>query len=164
MRVEEIEIHVGKPDFQFDPVRRLEAKCEAPTAMSKAPTIEDVNAKLREMAAGLGANAVIEVRYESGATMTSWRSMRGSGLAIRRVSDERPCPRCAEVIKKAATVCRFCGAELQPETAPMAGSSRPAAAAISNEPLRSTDNPRTMTYVAVAFIVLTMFVTCIANS
>lgn len=160
MRIEDIEIHAGPVDFQYEALRKLEAKCEAPTAMSKAPTIEDVNAKLREMAAGLGANAVIDVKYESGATMTSWRSMRGYGVAVKRLSDDMPCPVCAETIKRAAKKCRFCGADIasmpiQPAatTASTSSTSAPAPA-VQQEPLRSTDNPRTMTYVVVAIIIL----------
>src|SRR4051812_45117722 len=66
MKVEEIEIHVGSVDFQYTALRQLEAKCEAPTAMSKAPSMDDVNAKLRELASSIGANAVINVEYQSG--------------------------------------------------------------------------------------------------
>lgn len=63
MKIEQIEIHVGEPDFTFEPVRQLEAKCEARSNFSPAPTMDAVNAKLREMAVGLGANAVIRVEY-----------------------------------------------------------------------------------------------------
>lgn len=72
MRVDQIEIHAGPVDFQYEPVRQLEVKCEARTNFSKSPTIADANAKLQELAAGIGANAVIDVRYDSGMSMTSW--------------------------------------------------------------------------------------------
>jgi hypothetical protein len=36
--------------------------------------------------------------------------------------DTMPCPRCAETIKKAAKVCRFCGLELNPAPGAEAGS------------------------------------------
>jgi len=31
------------------------------------------------------------------------------------LADTKPCPRCAERVKKAAAVCRFCGHEFEPE-------------------------------------------------
>jgi hypothetical protein len=46
MKIEEIEIHTGAVDFAYEAVRRLEAKCEAPTNFSKAPSMGDVNQKL----------------------------------------------------------------------------------------------------------------------
>ena len=33
-------------------------------------------------------------------------------------SDDRPCPHCAEMIKKAAKVCRFCNRDVVPEEVP----------------------------------------------
>ena len=82
MKVEDIEIHTGTVGFQFEPLRRLEAKCESPTVFSKAPTIEDVNQKLRELAVKIGANAIVEVTYDSGPTMTAWRSVRGINITF----------------------------------------------------------------------------------
>lgn len=159
VRVDTIEIHAGAVDFQFEPIRRLEAKCEAKTIASKAPTIEDVNFKLQEMAAGIGADAVVDVKYDSGMSMTSWRSMKAAGLAVKRISDDVPCPVCAETIKRAAKKCRFCGAEFDAQAAPATGTapaatpateqpwvSKPAVnaaqprRAIPSEPLKSSDN------------------------
>ena len=83
---------------------------------------------------------------------------------MRKVSDEMSCPVCAETIKRAAKKCRFCGADL---SAGMAGfkalgtteaesqiapaSSQPwvlpatsdhsGQSPITQEPLRSSDNP-----------------------
>jgi hypothetical protein len=164
MRVDEIEIHTGTPAFPFTPVRRLEAKCEARSNFSPAPTMDEVNAKMREMAIGLGANAIVDVQYTSGASMTSWRSMRGTGLAVRRVADERPCPACAETIKAAAIKCRFCGADVEPLTSTASsapapatlGASHPAPAGTAADalpPLRSTNNPQGW-LIAVAVLVL----------
>jgi len=147
MRIEEIEIHTGATDFGFRPVRRLEARCEAPTFLSKAPTIEDVNKKLREMAASVGANAVVNVRYETGPTLTSWRSTRGYGLAIMKRPDEIACPVCAEKIKRAARKCRFCGAEVTPKAVEpeevmantVAGPGEPAATSFASPETESKD-------------------------
>ena len=72
MQIERIEIHTGSVDFDYTPICALEAKCEPTTAFSRAPSMEDVNAKLRPLAASVGANAVINVGYKSGVSMTSW--------------------------------------------------------------------------------------------
>lgn len=151
MRFEDIELHTGSPTFAYVPVRRLEAKCEAATAFSSAPTVEEVNDRLRSMAASVGANAVIQVEYRSGVSMTSWRSMTGTGLAVKRESEDMPCPICAEPVKRAALKCRFCGAELNgPRTEPLPtttvrtrpGASAPQPRPHLQEPLRSTNNPQ----------------------
>ncbi len=43
MKIEDIEIHTGKPDFAYKPVRQLEVKCEATNALMPAPTVEEAN-------------------------------------------------------------------------------------------------------------------------
>jgi ribosomal protein L37AE/L43A len=174
MRIDQIEIHTGPVGFEFQAVRQLEARCEAKTAMSKAPTIADVNLKLQEMAAGIGANAVIDVKYDSGMSLTSWRSMKATGLAVLRVADDIPCPMCAETIKRAAKKCRHCGADLAP-TAVTPSAATPSAAAPAQpwaaqpharstrptphqEPLRATDNPvGPMVWIAVVIGLLILF-------
>ena len=109
MRVHSIEIHIGKPDFEFQPIRRLEAKCEASAIHTATPTMDTVNARLREMAAGQGADAVIDVQYSSGMATTSGKSMTATGLAVRRLSDDMPCSNCTELIHRTAKQCKFCG-------------------------------------------------------
>lgn len=185
MRIDEIQIHTGSVDFDYEPVRELEAKCEAMTNFSKAPTIQDANLKLQQLAAQVGANAVIRVKYDSGISLTSWRSMKATGLAVRRISDEIVCPVCAETIKRAARKCRFCGADLA--TADGASASSPsriqsqpridagaqpwassphtrhmAPSPISQEPLRSTDNPAR--WIIIIFVILFVIIALIEAS
>src|ERR1044072_6015526 len=101
MQIEAIEIHDGKPAQPYRVVGDVKAKVGAATAFSKAPTLDDVNAKLREQAARLGANAVIDVQYKRGATATSWKGLTAVGTAVLLEPDEKTCPYCAETIKAA---------------------------------------------------------------
>ena len=165
MRIEDIELHVGKADFEYTPVRKLEAKCEATMAFSPAPTVEEMNGKLRSMAAKVGANAIVDVRYDSGVSMTSWKSMKGTGLAVIKLSDEMLCPVCAETIKRAAVKCRYCGADLQTpavrdaieDTGNVAAPPAPEVVALHAEPMRETNNPQMWLIIgAVVFVVLTL--------
>ncbi|MBJ7442862.1 MAG: heavy metal-binding domain-containing protein [Sphingobium sp.] len=162
MKVEEIEIHAGTPSFAFTAVRRLEVKCEATTALSPAPTVEEANGRLRTMAAKVGANAVIEVEYKSGVSMTSWKSMKATGLAVIRESDERPCPVCAETIKRAASKCRFCGADVTSQAVETPATGSPASTAAipaeHQEPLRETNNPQMWLIVLAVITVFGMLI------
>lgn len=166
MRIEDIEIHVGKPDFDYEPIRRLEAKCEATMAFSPAPTVEEMNGKLRSMAAKVGANAIVDVQYHSGVFMTSWKSMKGTGLAVLKSSDERACPACAEKIKRAAVRCRFCGADVGTESTatnnvneakPDSSVTDPySRAPMEMETLRETNNPQVWLIVGAVVIFIFM--------
>jgi hypothetical protein len=159
VQIDSIEIHTGSPSFEYTPVRHLEAKCEAATALHATPTIEDANLKLRELAARVGANAIVDVRYESGMSLTSWKSMKATGLAVRRVSDEMACPVCAETIKRAAQRCRFCGGEVSETVAARRAPEPRITPRVSNpEPLRSTNNPTWWLplIVGVLFLLFTM--------
>jgi predicted RNA-binding Zn-ribbon protein involved in translation (DUF1610 family) len=169
MKIEDIELHVGEVDFPFKPVRALRAKCEASHAFMPAPTETEINAKLRGMAAKVGANAVINVRYNSGVSMTSWKSMTGTGLAVIRESDTVACPHCAEMIKRAATKCRFCGEQVAPAANPD-GEAQGFQSDLSavpeylpeQPPLEETNNP--IWWIVVASVLVIIFVIIAASS
>lgn len=163
MKIEDIELHVGDVDFPYKPVRELKAKCEASHAFLPAPTETEINAKLRGMAAKVGANAVINVHYQSGVSMTSWKSMTGTGLAVIRESDTATCPHCAETIRRAATKCRFCGEpvafasdERVQEAVRGQSSHAGQATSVSQPPLEETNNP--IAWIVVSALVLVVFI------
>lgn len=154
MRVDAIEIHTGQPDFEYEPLRRLEAKVEATTFYTPAPTIDTANAKLREMATTLGADAIVDVAYTSGASLTSWKSMTATGLAVRKVAADYACPKCAETIKRAAKQCRFCQAMLEAPPAPAAAAaSGRTAQSVLAEPMKSNDNSSASTVMIILAVV-----------
>ena len=152
MNIDDIEIHVGEPAFGYVPIRRLEAKVEATSNFSAAPTMVEANAKLRELAAKAGGDAVVDVEYKTGISMTSWRSMTATGLAVRRESDEMSCPTCAETIKRAAKKCRHCDAIIAPNNVPPPSVVH--ASEMIEEPLRGTNNPTTVYWIVTAIVVL----------
>lgn len=76
-------------------------------------TIEKVNFKLAQLAQAVGANAVINIEYRRDIGFTSLNAVFAKGIAVYKLSDEIPCPVCAETIKRAAKKCRFCNAEIK---------------------------------------------------
>ncbi len=84
MREDQIEIHTGEPGRAYEPVKDIKVKKGAqPTPFNKRPSEADVNVKLRSKAAGLGADAVINVTYTAGVIPSSWRGMTATGTAVK---------------------------------------------------------------------------------
>lgn len=82
MKIEDIEIHVGKPSVPFKEIGPIKAQVGATTIFSKTPTMDDVNQRLREKAVEIGANAIIDVKYDRGVSMTSWKALTVTGTAV----------------------------------------------------------------------------------
>lgn len=82
MRIENIEIHVGKPECTYVEIGPIKAQVGATTIFSSTPTLDDVNQKLRETAVEMKANAVIDVKYERGISMSSWKALTATGTAV----------------------------------------------------------------------------------
>jgi len=112
MKVTEIEIHAGGVDRPYKTLGQISAKVQAATAFSKTPTLEDINLKLQEKAVQLGANAVLNVQYDRGMSLTSYKVLRANGVAVVLDSDEVKCPYCAELVKREAVKCKHCGSDL----------------------------------------------------
>jgi rRNA maturation endonuclease Nob1 len=105
-----IEIVAGSTNRLFKSLGPIKARVGAVTIFSKTPSLEDVNFKLQEVAANMGANGVIDVTYERGISAFSWKTLTAYGEAVIFESEDTVCPICAETIKSAAVKCRFCGA------------------------------------------------------
>src|SRR5437868_1933104 len=112
MKINDIEIHTGGVSVPYRALGQITAKVSKASLFSKSPTIEDANFKLQEEALKLGSNAVINVTYSRGMSLTSYEVLKAVGTAIVAESDEVRCPFCAETIKRAAKKCKHCGSGL----------------------------------------------------
>jgi len=113
MKTTDIAIHTTGIDTPYESMGQITAKVSKSSVFSKSPTIEDVHFKLQEEASKRGANAVINVTYSRGMSLTSYEALKATGEAVRVQSDEIACPFCAEQIKRAAIKCKHCGADIK---------------------------------------------------
>ena len=113
MGIQDIEIYETSIDRPYKEIGTIKVKIGARTAFSKSKTIEEVNSKLREKALKMGANAIINVQYDRGVSMTSWKALSAKGMAVYAESAYKKCPFCAEQIKREARKCKHCGETLQ---------------------------------------------------
>lgn len=79
-----ISLTEGDSNRKYTSLGDISVTVNKTTVFNKDPTREDVNQKLKEKAAELGADAVILVRYgEGGMSLMSWGSLEGRGRAIK---------------------------------------------------------------------------------
>lgn len=105
-----IPIFAGNINQKYIAYGKLSVRADS-SLFSKTATMDDANARLREEAVKLGANAIINTYYER-SNLTSWRGIKAEGTAVFIESDEKKCPFCAEIIKKEAIKCKHCGSDL----------------------------------------------------
>ncbi|MBI5308630.1 MAG: hypothetical protein HZB37_09945 [Planctomycetes bacterium] len=68
---------------KYEPLGTIEATVKKLTIFNANPTEEQVNIKLEEKAAEIGADAVIRVNYSFGVGLWSWGEITARGIAIR---------------------------------------------------------------------------------
>lgn len=112
MQAKDVELHTGGVDRPYKELGVVKAKASAGSLYSNAPDMESVNDELKQKAASLGANAVINIEYRRGMSLMSYKNLWAEGVAVLMETDEVECRFCAEKIKRAAIKCRFCGSDL----------------------------------------------------
>jgi len=75
------------PDRQYTVVGPIEVSVKKLTVFHEDPTKEQADAALVERARALGADAVINVSYESGIGFTTWGYIDAKGTAVKFVTD-----------------------------------------------------------------------------
>jgi len=78
----DVEILGGDLDRPYEVIGPVKVRVTAKTLFSNDRSTEDVDAKLRDEARKRGANAVIQVVYERGISVTSWKALTAKGLAV----------------------------------------------------------------------------------
>lgn len=71
------------PEGTYSLIGPLEVSVKKLTVFHKDPTKEQANIELRKKAAGMGADAVMDVHYSSGIGLTTWGYMDAEGKAVK---------------------------------------------------------------------------------
>lgn len=71
------------PEGTYSLIGPLDVSVKKLTVFHKDPTQEQADIELRKKAAGMGADAVMEVRYSSGIGLTTWGYMDAEGKAVK---------------------------------------------------------------------------------
>jgi len=73
----------GLDEVDYELIGVVDGIVKKLTVFHKNPTKEQVNAVLIEKASKLNADAVINVKYQSGVGVTTWGYMKGTGDAVK---------------------------------------------------------------------------------
>jgi len=119
LRIEDIEIHTGDISRPYRVIGKIHTAVRQGSKLSHLPTTEEANLKLREVASRDGINAVLNVKYkrQAGGFFIfggHWLIVTGQGVFAE--PSRIPCPHCAELIKREATKCRYCGSSFSDST------------------------------------------------
>ncbi len=71
------------PDRKYEEIQAIEVTVKKLTAFNKNPTKEQADEALIEKARLIGADAVINVTYESGVGATTWGYIKAEGLGVK---------------------------------------------------------------------------------
>jgi uncharacterized protein YbjQ (UPF0145 family) len=85
-QIADLQIHyndnIGRPYTVIGDIK-TKVTSGAYAFLRRERTIEDANQKLREVAMAMGADAVINVTYDRGMSLYSWKALRVRGTAVR---------------------------------------------------------------------------------
>ena len=81
---EVIILETGLPEDSYTSLGEVKATVKKLTAFHKNPTKEQVNIALAEKAKRLGADTVINTKYQSGVGFTTWGYINAIGQAVKK--------------------------------------------------------------------------------